>query len=210
MPNLRAFNGLQSLHGNSDSTQLLELKLLENSLFPEWVGKKSFLYDIVETQLANSVVPTSGKILHLCRNTLCTSRMSFLKNNHNTPTEWGHWFSCVWYKVILKAEPGKGPQTCSELGQCRWDARAAPQGVHVKSAVSPMCNQGSSATSYKNSEAPGYEAIGNSGDHGKVKIAHPTPPPPISLSPVPQPRRWYRVLPIHPHATAWILLSTCL
>lgn len=66
MPSPGALNGLQSLHDNSEGTELLELKLLENALFPEWMnewmGKKPFLYYIVETELASSGVSISGKI----------------------------------------------------------------------------------------------------------------------------------------------------
>ena len=83
----------------------------------------------------------------------------------------------MWYKVIPKAAPGKEPRRRSELGQHYRDKWAALRRAHMKNTVSHVYRC-SLVTSDENSEVAGYEAIGNIGDRGKLKVEHPILPDP--------------------------------
>lgn len=63
-------------------------------------------------------------------------------------------------------------QALIDLRQHHWDKWAASQSAHVKDAITQMYKW-SSIRGNEKSEALGYNTIGNSGDCGKLKTAHP-------------------------------------
>lgn len=78
--------------------------------------------------------------------TLCTSKVSLKKKNYYyTATEWGDWFSCVWYEAVLKLETEKHPQKHSELGQHHWNKGCLPvcpcEGCHHPDVPGPISHR---------------------------------------------------------------------
>lgn len=148
----RAPHGLQRLMAALTALSCWSSNLwrIHSSLRKRMNGKKPFFCCIVETELANLGVfisnpwvqrlqmSISGKTSNLSKNTLYSLGgifFFFFFNNHNMAREREDWYSCVWYKVILKAVPEEEPQKHSELGQHHWNKWVASQFAHVKVAV---------------------------------------------------------------------------